>query len=88
MERWFGGFKRESGNLNQYKDPAQLHEAIALTVHYYNTERIHLALRMSPTAYAASLMSATLERDRVSEKVEAWQAAGQTTDSMPVSLFL
>jgi transposase InsO family protein len=55
MERWFGGFKREVGNLNQFKDLPQLHEAIALQIHYYNTKRIHNALGMSPAAYAASL---------------------------------
>lgn len=56
MERWFGNFKLELGDLTQYQDLAQLHEAIALQLHYYNTERIHLALGMSPAAYAASLM--------------------------------
>jgi putative transposase len=55
MERWFGGFKREFGNLNQYKDLPQLHEAIAMQIYYYNHKRIHSALRMSPAAYAASL---------------------------------
>ena len=55
MERWFGGFKRELGSLNQFKDIPQLHEAIALHTHYYNTQRIHNALGMSPAAYAATL---------------------------------
>jgi transposase InsO family protein len=55
MERWFGGFKREIGDLNQFRDLPQLHEAIALQIHYYNTKRIHNALGMSPTAYAATL---------------------------------
>jgi putative transposase len=55
MERWFGNFKRELGNPNQYQDLPQLYEAIALQIHYYNTERIHNALGMSPAAYAASL---------------------------------
>lgn len=71
MERFFGSFKPELGKLSQYQDLGQLHEAIALTVHYYNTERIHLALKMSPSAYAASLIPATLERDMVSGKVGA-----------------
>lgn len=71
MERWFGSFKAELGTLTPYHDLAQLYEAIALTVHYYNHERIHLALKMSPAAYAASLIPATPERDRVSEKVGA-----------------
>lgn len=55
MERWFGSFKREFNNPNQYTDLPQLHEAIALHIHYYNTKRIHLALGMSPAAYAAKL---------------------------------
>lgn len=57
MERWFGGFKREIGSLNRYQDIPQLHEAIALQIHYYNTNRIHSALGMSPAAYAASLQT-------------------------------
>jgi transposase InsO family protein len=56
MERWFGGFKQELPPLGQRKGLAELHEAVALQIHYYNTERIHLALGMSPAAYAASLM--------------------------------
>lgn len=55
MERWFGNFKLELGSPNQHKDLPQLYEAIALKIHYYNTQRIHTALGMSPAAYAASL---------------------------------
>jgi transposase InsO family protein len=61
MERWFGGFKREMGNLAQHQDLAQLHEAIALQIHYYNTGRIHTALGMSPAAYAAQLTNFELQ---------------------------
>lgn len=64
MERWFGNFKLELGPLSQFQDLAQLHEGIALQLHYYNTERIHLALGMSPAAYAASLIPA-LSSDKV-----------------------
>ncbi len=56
MERWFGGLKQELPPLSQLKGLAQLHEAVAMHIHYYNTERIHTALKMSPAAYAASLM--------------------------------
>jgi len=59
METWFRGFKLELGPLSQFQDLAQLHEAIALQIHYYNTRRIHSALGMSPAAYAAKLMAAT-----------------------------
>ena len=71
MERWFGGHKLEVGDINQLKDVAELHEAIALRIYYYNTRRIHTALKMSPAAYAASLMHlAVLKRkDRVLQKV-------------------
>jgi len=60
MERWFGGFKAELGSLAQYKDIAELHEALALQIHYYNHDRIHSALGMSPAAYATSLMRAAM----------------------------
>jgi len=55
MERWFGTFKREFGNLNQFRDLAELHEAIALQIYYYNHKRIHSALGMSPAQYAEKL---------------------------------
>jgi putative transposase len=55
MERWFGGFKQEAGNLTRHNDLTQLHEAIAMQLYYYNHHRIHSALRMSPAAYASSL---------------------------------
>ncbi len=57
MERWFGGFKREMGNLTQHQDISQLHEAIVMQIYYYNHRRIHNALGMSPAAYAATLQA-------------------------------
>lgn len=60
MERFMLTLKRELGNLAQYKDLPQLHEAIALHIHYYNTQRIHTALGMSPAAYAATLKAQTV----------------------------
>lgn len=38
----------ELGSLHRFKDLAQLHEAIVLHIHYYNTKRIHTALQTSP----------------------------------------
>ena len=55
MERWFGNFKLELGNLNRHGDLARFHEAVAMAIFYYNHERIHLSLKMSPAAYAARL---------------------------------
>jgi hypothetical protein len=71
MERWFSGLKQELPSLSQFKGLDQLHEAIALHIHYYNTERIHTALKMSPAAYAASLNSTTLGKDRLLQKKAA-----------------
>lgn len=57
MERFVQTHKLELGSLHKLKDIAELNEAIALAIHYYNTERIHLSLKMSPAAYAAGLKS-------------------------------
>lgn len=75
MERFFGTLKDELPPLSKIKSTEQLHEAIALTIHYYNHKRRHSALNnMSPAAYAASLMAATplrKQRDTVSGKSRA-----------------
>jgi putative transposase len=69
MERWFGTFKLELGALTRFSDLAKLHEGIALQVFYYNTKRIHTALRMSPAAYAASLIAVTPQTQESSDRV-------------------
>jgi putative transposase len=68
MERWFGNFKQELPPLTTIHSLAELHETIALKIHYYNTKRIHLALRMSPAAYAASLIKKPKGLDRLLQK--------------------
>lgn len=57
MERWFGNFKLELGDRKKYKNSVELQEAIALQIYYYNTKRIHTALKTTPAAYAAALQS-------------------------------
>lgn len=54
-ERFYGTIKDELGSTSRFKDIAELHEGIAMTIYYYNHKRIHTALRMSPAAYAATL---------------------------------
>jgi putative transposase len=54
-ERFYGTFKDELGLTQRFKEIAELHEGIALTIYYYNHKRIHTALKMSPAAYAAQL---------------------------------
>ena len=55
MERWFGGFKTELSSLTRFNDLAEVHEAVALQIHYYNTKRIHTALKTTPENYATKL---------------------------------
>lgn len=55
MERWFNTFKTEIGSLARFKDISEVHEAIALQIHYYNTKRIHLSLKTNPANYAKVL---------------------------------
>lgn len=71
MERWFGNFKQELPSLKNLQGIARLHEAIAMQIHYYNTKRIHLSLKMSPAAYAATLHINNLSSDKVLQNVGA-----------------
>lgn len=70
MERWFGGFKPELGSLSRFEDLAHLYEGIAMRVYYYNNQRIHTALKMTPAAYAAGLLKSNpLSLHNVLQKV-------------------
>ncbi len=55
MIHFFDSLKFELGNINRFKELAEFYEAITLAIYYYNTKRIHNALKMSPVAYAAAL---------------------------------
>lgn len=55
MEGFFSTFKREFGSFTRFRDEAELMEAIAHKLHYYNHERIHTELGTNPAAYAAGL---------------------------------
>jgi len=55
IESFFGKFKPELGNPVQYATPETLFACVAKNIHYYNNERIHSSLNMSPAAYAARL---------------------------------
>ena len=56
QERFYGTLKDELGPTTRFKDLAELLEGVALTIYYYNHKRIHTALKMSPAAYAATLI--------------------------------
>lgn len=52
MESWFGKFKTDLGPPSKFQDLGELYEAIAGQIYYYNHERIHTSLGMSPAAHA------------------------------------
>lgn len=55
QESFFGRFKDEFGDFNRFETIGELMEEIYSQIKYYNTQRIHRSLKMSPAAYAKSL---------------------------------
>lgn len=55
MERFMHTLKQELGSLSQYRQPEDLFLAVAKQIAYYNNQRIHTALKMSPAQYAKKL---------------------------------
>lgn len=57
MESFFSTFKSEMRDkFHTANNPAELYEMIAEWVRYYNHERIHTALKMSPNDYAKKIL--------------------------------
>jgi len=50
-ESFYGKFKLELEDVNNYSSISSLIEAIHMQIYYYNTERIHTALKMSPLQF-------------------------------------
>ena len=50
-ESFFGHFKDEFGDINRFDTPGQLIEEIYSQIRYYNFDRIHRSLKMSPVNY-------------------------------------
>ncbi|MDQ3098815.1 MAG: IS3 family transposase [bacterium] len=55
QESFFGRFKDEFGDFSRFETIGELSEEIYSQIHYYNTQRIHRSLKMSPLAYAKIL---------------------------------
>lgn len=51
QESFFSHFKVDLGDPNRFEDLAELIESIHLAVNYYNTQRIHTKLKMTPYAF-------------------------------------
>lgn len=51
QERFYGSFKTELGSLKDVASEGELYELIAVTLHYYNTKRIHTKLKTNPKQF-------------------------------------
>ena len=51
QESFYGRFKVEAGDLSRFETLGELVEYIYQRIYYYNNERIHSALKMSPVAF-------------------------------------
>lgn len=51
IESFFGRFKEEFGDVNRFENEGMLFAAIYRYIGYYNTDRIHTALKMSPLQF-------------------------------------
>jgi putative transposase len=52
QESFFGRFKEEFGDINRFETVGEMLEGIYQYIHYYNTRRIHTALKMPPVVFA------------------------------------
>jgi len=62
QESFFGKFKNEIGDINRFETAGHLIEELYQHIHYYNTKRIHTALKMPPAVYANSLRNLSEKR--------------------------
>lgn len=51
QERFYGSFKTELGSLKDITSEGELFELVAQTIKYYNTKRMHTALKTNPQQY-------------------------------------
>lgn len=51
QESFFGHLKGESGDLNRFETDGELLEELYQMIYYYNQQRIHTSLKMTPNQY-------------------------------------
>lgn len=51
QESFYSNFKLEIGNINRFNEIGELIEAVHRQINYYNKQRIHSVLKMSPYEY-------------------------------------
>lgn len=66
QESFYGKFKIELGDPNRFKTLGELVSAIYQTIHYYNNDRIHTTLKMSPVQFSILAANAKIQTSRIS----------------------
>lgn len=66
QESFYQGFKLDLGDVNRFETIGELIEGIYQTMYYYNNERIHTALKMSPVAFKKAFLKS---RDKLSNNM-------------------
>ena len=66
QESFYQGFKLDLGDVSRFETIGELIEGIYQTMYYYNNERIHTALKMSPVAFKKAFLKS---RDKLSNKL-------------------
>ena len=61
-ESFFSRFKMESGNLNRFETLGELIEYIFSYLSYYNSQRIHTTIKMSPYQFKLKVSEKGLEK--------------------------
>jgi len=57
QESFYGHFQLEFGDLSRFEHEGELFEAIAKQLYYYNTKRIHTALKTNPVQFRRNYVS-------------------------------
>ena len=60
QKSFYGKFKVDLGDPDRFASVGELTAAIYETIHCYNNERIHSALRMPPAQFALAHAAATI----------------------------
>ena len=59
QESFYSQFKVDLGHIDRFPTVGELTEAINYQIHYYNTKRIHLSLKMSPAKFETNYQTRT-----------------------------
>jgi hypothetical protein len=68
QESFYGKFKPELGDLNQYSTEIEAIEAVILQLHYYNNKRIHTTIRDIPALFRVNELEKLAKMKRLEGK--------------------